>query len=74
METENRIPKRIIYCWFGGKEKPDNIKECSKYLDIPCQFELKEDETLFKFKDNIIAYKGKTIITNYHKYFTLSGK
>ena len=22
------IPKRIIYCWFGGKEKPDNIKQC----------------------------------------------
>lgn len=22
------IPKRIIYCWFGGKEKPDNIKSC----------------------------------------------
>ena len=22
------IPKRIIYCWFGGKEKPDNIKNC----------------------------------------------
>ena len=25
---ENKIPKRIIYCWFGGKEKPDNIKNC----------------------------------------------
>ena len=22
------IPKRIIYCWFGGKEKPDNVKNC----------------------------------------------
>lgn len=30
METKNKIPKRIIYCWFGGKEKPDNIKECMK--------------------------------------------
>lgn len=30
METENKIPKRIIYCWFGKKEKPDNIKECIK--------------------------------------------
>lgn len=22
------IPKRIIYCWLGGKEKPPLIKEC----------------------------------------------
>ena len=22
------IPKRIIFCWFGGKEKPDNVKNC----------------------------------------------
>ncbi|TDL31817.1 glycosyl transferase [Jeotgalibacillus sp. S-D1] len=22
------IPKRIHYCWFGGKEKPEQIKKC----------------------------------------------
>ena len=22
------IPKIIHYCWFGGKEKPDNVKKC----------------------------------------------
>lgn len=22
------IPKRIIYCWFGGKEKPSNVQSC----------------------------------------------
>lgn len=22
------IPKRIIYCWFGGKEKPENVQNC----------------------------------------------
>lgn len=22
------IPKRIIFCWFGGKEKPENIQNC----------------------------------------------
>ena len=22
------IPKRIIYCWFGGKEKPENVQRC----------------------------------------------
>lgn len=24
------IPKRIIYCWFGGKEKPENVMNCIK--------------------------------------------
>ncbi|WP_077623691.1 glycosyltransferase family 32 protein [Sediminibacillus massiliensis] len=23
-----KIPKRIHYCWFGGKEKPDIVKKC----------------------------------------------
>ena len=22
------IPKRIHYCWFGGKEKPKSVKKC----------------------------------------------
>lgn len=22
------IPKRVIYCWFGGKEKPKEVLEC----------------------------------------------
>lgn len=25
---DKMIPKRIIFCWFGGKEKPDDVKEC----------------------------------------------
>lgn len=24
------IPKRIIYCWFGGKEKPEGVNNCIK--------------------------------------------
>lgn len=24
----NKIPKRIICCWFGGKEKPEKVKKC----------------------------------------------
>lgn len=24
------IPKRIIYCWFGGKEKPEKVLNCIK--------------------------------------------
>ena len=30
MEIENKIPKRIIYCWFGRKDKPENIQACMK--------------------------------------------
>ena len=51
-----------------------NLKECSKYIDIPCQYELVEDEALFKNKDRIIAYNGNSLITDYHKYFSMSGK
>ncbi|WP_410775249.1 glycosyltransferase family 32 protein [Ectobacillus funiculus] len=28
MDKNNRIPKIIHYCWFGGKEKPDIVKRC----------------------------------------------
>ncbi|MDF0727765.1 capsular polysaccharide synthesis protein [Cytobacillus sp. S13-E01] len=28
METFKKIPKKIHYCWFGGKEKPDIVKHC----------------------------------------------
>jgi len=27
-EKTNKIPKIIHYCWFGGKEMPDIVKEC----------------------------------------------
>lgn len=27
-EQENRIPKIIHYCWFGGKPLPPDLKEC----------------------------------------------
>ena len=51
-----------------------NKKDCSKYLDIPCNYEMIENTTLTKYADKIIAYNGKIVITDYHKYFTLSGK
>lgn len=22
------IPKIVHYCWFGGKEKPEDVKKC----------------------------------------------
>lgn len=27
---DRMIPKRIIYCWFGGKEKPETVQNCIK--------------------------------------------
>ena len=35
--NQEKIPKIIHYCWFGGKEKPKKVKKCieswHKYLD-----------------------------------------
>lgn len=28
--NNNQIPKKIHYCWFGKKEKPDIVKKCIK--------------------------------------------
>lgn len=28
MNVNQNIPKKIHYCWFGGKEKPDIVKTC----------------------------------------------
>ena len=34
--AEQRIPKIIHFCWFGGKEKPSKVQKCieswHKYL------------------------------------------
>ena len=36
MSENQKIPKIIHYCWFGGKEKPEQVKKCigswKKYL------------------------------------------
>ena len=26
--NNNKIPKTVHYCWFGGKEKPKIVKRC----------------------------------------------
>ena len=28
MGENQKIPKIIHYCWFGGKEKPKQVKKC----------------------------------------------
>lgn len=57
------IPKRIIYCWFGGKEKPENVKNCIKtwkqnmpeweYLEInESNFDINYNEYVKKAYEN----------------------
>lgn len=43
------IPNRIIYCWFGGKPKPKEVKKCIKSWKHYCRnFEIVEyNETNF---------------------------
>ncbi len=49
-----------------------NSDECSKYADIECKYELKEDVDLAKYSDYILGYTGQTLITTYGKVFTVS--
>ena len=51
----------------------DNLEECSKYVDIDCQYSLKKDEALTEYKDRIIAFSGTMLITDYGRVFTVTG-
>ena len=50
--------------------KITNSKECNKYVDVPCEYELKKDTVLNEYMDRIIAFNGKTIITDYGRVFS----
>ena len=52
--------------------KAINYDSCSKYADVNCIYNLEEDEILNKYKDRIIAFNGKTLITDYKQVFTIS--
>ncbi len=52
--------------------KVTNYADCSKYADIQCQFEMKEDPIFVKYKDRILAYNGSYILTDYKQLFTVS--
>lgn len=67
-----RIPKKIHYCWFGGKEKPALIKKCIKSWKKHCpDYEIIEwNETNFDVMSNQwceTAYKAKkwAFLTDY---------
>ena len=48
-----------------------NEEECSKYVDIPCKYELKKDEKLTEYQDHFLGYGGSSILTDYGKIFTI---
>lgn len=46
-----------------------NSKECSKYADVACKYEMTEDADLTKVMDKVLAFNGSTLITTYGKIF-----
>ena len=48
-----------------------NKKECLKYADVKCIYEMSEDAELEEYLDKIIVYNGSTIITDYKQVFSL---
>ncbi|MGE7663632.1 glycosyltransferase family 32 protein [Peribacillus sp. NPDC097197] len=63
MNLNNKIPKVIHYCWFGGKEKPEIVKKCmdswSKHLSEYEIIEWNEDN----FNLNINTYVQEAYTT-----------
>ena len=58
------IPKLIHYCWFGGKEKPDSVKQCIESWKKYCpDYEIREwNESNFDIQANDYcreAYEAK---------------
>ncbi len=49
-----------------------NRNECSKYADVECKYELKNDEDLLAQKKYISGYNGGLLITNYGKVFNVA--
>lgn len=59
------IPKRIIYCWFGSKEKPENVQRCidtwHKYMPDWEFLEINEDNVdvnMFEYSKNAYEHKA----------------
>jgi hypothetical protein len=75
---ENKIPKIIHYCWFGGKEKPDIVKKCMETWKrkLP-EYEIIEwNEMNFDIHSNVYvkeAYEsGKfAFVSDYVRVFAL---
>lgn len=48
-----------------------NYDNCSKYADVECIYKMEKDEVLDKYKDRIIVFNGKMLITDYKQIFTI---
>ena len=62
VKTNNKIYRMYV----------SNGENCSKYADVTCTYEMKEDKTLNEYSDRIIVYNGNTLITDYHRIFTVN--
>lgn len=46
-----------------------NKEECSKYVDVTCEYEMRLDEGLTKHQNKILGFSGTYLITTYGKQF-----
>ncbi len=53
--------------------KAMNVEECTKYADVPCDYQMVEAPVFEENKDYILVYNGSMVITTYKKTFTLQG-
>lgn len=72
------IPKIIHYCWFGGNEKPDSVKQCIQSWKKYCpDYEIKEwNESNFDIHANdycraAYATKRWAFVADYARLFVL---
>lgn len=49
-----------------------NLKECSKYADVKCNYSMQEDPIFEEYRERIILFNGNTLITDYKKMFTVA--
>jgi hypothetical protein len=48
-----------------------NSKECTKYSDIGCIYQMQLDPIFDKYKDRILTFNGNILITDYKQVFTV---
>jgi mannosyltransferase OCH1-like enzyme len=78
MENINKIPKKIHYCWFGGKSKPKLVKMCIKSWKRHLKdYEIIEwNEENFDIKSNRYVYeayqnKKYAFVSDYVRLFAM---
>ena len=83
--TSNSYDGKIIDFFYAGDSKATffrkptsiyrnligNEEECSKYVDVPCEYEIGVDTILTENLDKIVLYNGSVLFTNYGRIFVL---